>query len=324
MEKALFAGNRLCDLLGIRIPLLQGGMVWCSGWRLAAAVSSGGGLGVLGAGSMHADYLRESIKKVRAATSSPFGVNVPLLYKHAEACIAVCEEERVPVVVTSAGSPSKWTTRLHTAGCKVGHVVANEKFTRKAEAAGVDFLIAEGFEAGGHNGVEELTTLVLAQMARRWTSLPLVSAGGYFDGVGLAAALVLGADGVQMGTRFACTRESSASEATKEYLLALGDSSTQLVAKAVSPTRMVRNAYCEGIVKLEREGASREVLEEFMGKGRTRKGLLDGDLIAGEVEAGQIVAAIDDLPSAVDVVREVGAACVARLQEIAKGGVQCG
>lgn len=324
MERVLFAGNRLCDLLGIRIPLLQGGMVWCSGWRLAAAVSSGGGLGVLGAGSMHADYLREAIKKVRAATSSPFGVNVPLLYKHAEACIAVCEEERVPVVVTSAGSPSTWTTRLHAAGCKVGHVVANEKFTRKAEAAGVDFLIAEGFEAGGHNGVEELTTLVLAQMARRWTSLPLVSAGGYFDGVGLAAALVLGADGVQMGTRFACTRESSASEATKEYLLTLGDSSTQLVAKVVSPTRMVRNAYCEGIVKLEREGASREVLEEFMGKGRTRKGLLDGDLIAGEVEAGQIVAAIDDLPSAVDVVREVGAACVARLQEIAKGGVQCG
>lgn len=324
MKNDIFAGNRLCALLGIEVPLLQGGMVWCSGWRLAAAVSEGGGLGILGAGSMQGDYLQESIQKVRAMTSRPFGVNVPLLYKHAEECIAVCVAEKVPVVVTSAGSPSRWTDTLHAAGCKVGHVVANEKFTRKAEASGVDFLIVEGFEAGGHNGAEELTTLVLTQLARRWSALPLVSAGGYFDGAGLAAALVLGAEGVQMGTRFACTQESSASEATKQYLLSLGDAGTRLVAKGVSPTRMARNEYCEELMELERAGATKEALVSYIGHGRTRKGMLEGDLVEGEVEVGQIAAALDGLPSATNVVREVATACAMRLQEMAKGGEQRG
>lgn len=320
MSYDIFAGNRLCSLLGIEVPLLQGGMVWCSGWRLAAAVSRGGGLGILGAGSMHADYLQESIQKVRAATSKPFGVNVPLLYRHAEECIAVCVAERVPVVITSAGSPARWTGALRVAGCKVGHVVANEKFTRKAEAAGVDFLIAEGFEAGGHNGAEELTTLVLTQLARRWTTLPLVSAGGYFDGVGLAAALVLGADGVQMGTRFACTQESSASETTKRYILSLGDADTRLVAKGVSPTRMARNDYCSKIMEMEREGASSESIAAYIGRGRTRKGLLEGDLRDGEVEVGQIAAVLEDLPSASDVVRAVADACEAKFRGIGERG----
>lgn len=314
----MFSENRLCDLLGIEIPVLQGGMIWCSGWRLASAVSRGGGLGILGAGSMHADFLRESIVKVRAATDRPFGVNVPLLYKHAEECISVCIEERVPVVVTSAGSPSKWTSQLHAAGCRVGHAVANEKFTRKAEAAGVDFLIAEGFEAGGHNGAEELTTLVLTQLARQWTGLPLVSAGGYYDGVGLAAALVLGADGIQVGTRFACTQESSASEVTKQYLLRAREVGTHLVAKAVSPTRMMRNDYCLEVMRLEQCGASREALAEYIGKGRTRRGFIDGDLSQGEIEIGQIAAAFTDLPSAYDVVREMGSACAARLAGVKK------
>lgn len=324
MSENIFGENRLCALLGIEVPVLQGGMVWCSGWRLAAAVSQGGGLGILGSGSMHADYLQDSIRKVRAATSRPFGVNVPLLYNHSEECVAVCLSERVPVVVTSAGSPSRWTAELHAAGCKVGHVVANEKFTRKAEAAGVDFLIAEGFEAGGHNGAEELTTLVLTQLARRWTSLPLVSAGGYFDGVGLAAALTLGADGVQMGTRFACTVESSASEATKRYLLSLGDTGTRLVAKAVSPTRMACNEYCAKVVEMEREGASPEALAAYIGHGRTRQGLLEGNLTDGEVEIGQIVAALGDIPSAGEVVRAVAEECAARLRAMAGGGARRG
>ena len=320
MSKGIYAGNRLCELLSIEVPVLQGGMIWCSGWRLAGAVSLGGGLGVLGAGSMHAAYLRESIVKVRTITSLPFGVNVPLLYKHAAECIEVCLEERVPVVITSAGSPAQWTSQLHEAGCKVGHVVANEKFTRKAEGAGADFLIAEGFEAGGHNGSDELTTLVLTQLARRWTELPLVSAGGYFDGIGLAAALVLGADGVQMGTRFACTQESSANEATKRYLLSVNDTGTRLVAKSVSPTRMVRNSYCEEIMEMERAGASRESLAEYIGRGRTRMGLMEGNLTEGEIEIGQIVAALDDLPSATDVVRELGAVCAGRLSAMREGG----
>lgn len=314
--------NRLCALLRIEVPVVQGGMVWCSGWRLAAAVSQGGGLGVLGAGSMQGDFLQQSIQKVRAATAKPFGVNIPLLYKHAEECVAVCVAERVPVVITSAGDPSRWASTLRAAGCKVGHVVANENFTRKAETAGVDFVIAEGAEAGGHNGAEELTTLVLTQLARRWTALPLVSAGGYFDGFGLAAALVLGADGVQMGSRFACTQESSASDATKRYMLSLDDKGTRLVGRSLGPTRMARNAYCEKIMELESHGASREELLAYIGRGRTRRGLLEGDLAEGEVEAGQIVAALDDLPSASEVVCLVAEGCAARLRAMAKGGSQ--
>ena len=294
--------NRICALLGLRYPIVQGGMVHCSGSALVSAVSEAGALGVLGAGSMYAEHLAEEIAAVRQRTQMPFGVNVPLLYAHAEACIEVCVAQHVPVVITSAGSPAKWTDTLHRAGIVVGHVVANRKFTLKAQEAGVDFLVAEGFEAGGHNGVEALSTMVLTQLVRQWTELPFLSAGGYCDGHGLCAALALGADGIQVGSRFACTVESAASERAKLAYLQTQERGTVILTRATQPTRVLRNPFAEQMLDMAQRGISEQEQLDYMGKGRARAGIAEGDLEQGELEIGQIAAVFHDLPSAAEVV----------------------
>lgn len=279
--------NRISDLLGIRYPIIQGGMVWCSGWRLASAVSNEGGLGLLGAGSMHPETLREHIEKCRQATDKPFGVNVPLMYPQIELIMDIIASEHVPVVFTSAGSPKKWTSWLHERGIKVVHVVSSSLFAAKCEQAGVDAVVAEGFEAGGHNGREETTTMCLIPAVRKSTSLPLIAAGGIATGSQIASAFALGAEGVQMGTRFALTSESSASDAFKQYCLNLGEGDTSLLLKKLSPTRMARNAFRSQVERAEDEGATKEQLQELLGKGRAKKAIFEGDLEEGQIEIGQ-------------------------------------
>lgn len=297
--------NRISSLFGIRYPIVSGGMIWCSGWRLAAAVSEAGGLGLIGSGSMTPEVLREHIRKCRAATAKPFGVNVPLMYRYAEQIMEVILEEHVPVVFTSAGSPKTWTQRLHTAGCKVAHVVSSSKFALKCEEAGVDAVVAEGFEAGGHNGREETATMVLIPQVRRAVSLPLIAAGGIATGAGMLAAFALGAEGIQMGTRFALSAESSASEAFKRLCTGLREGDTMLALKKLSPTRLVKNDFYQLIEAAENRCASAEELLELIGRGRPRQGIFEGDLIQGELEIGQIASLIRDLPAAGDIVREV-------------------
>lgn len=293
--------NRITELFGIEYPIVSGGMVWCSGWELAAAVSNAGGLGLIGSGSMDADVLREHIRKCKAATDKPFGVNVPLMYKHAEAMMGVIIEEKVPVVFTSAGSPKTWTGKLHDAGIKVAHVVASSKFALKCQEAGVDAIVAEGFEAGGHNGKEETTTMVLVPQVRKCTGLPLIAAGGIGTGAGVLAAFALGAEGVQMGTRFAITQESSANVRFKELCAGLREGDTMLSLKKLSPTRLIKNGFFRQMEEAENRGASAEELKELIGFGRTRKGIFEGDLEDGELEIGQVSSVIDDIPT----VREV-------------------
>ena len=293
--------NRITELFGIEYPIVSGGMVWCSGWELAAAVSNAGGLGLIGSGSMDADVLREHIRKCKAATDKPFGVNVPLMYKHAEAMMGVIIEEKVPVVFTSAGSPKTWTGKLHDAGIKVAHVVASSKFALKCQEAGVDAIVAEGFEAGGHNGKEETTTMVLVPQVRKCTGLPLIAAGGIGTGAGVLAAFALGAEGVQMGTRFAITQESSANVRFKELCAGLREGDTMLSLKKLSPTRLIKNGFFRQMEEAENRGASAEELKELIGFGRTRKGIFEGDLEDGELEIGQISSVIDDVPTVQEV-----------------------
>lgn len=293
--------NRITELFGIEYPIVSGGMVWCSGWELAAAVSNAGGLGLIGSGSMDADVLREHIRKCKAATDKPFGVNVPLMYKHAEAMMGVIIEEKVPVVFTSAGSPKTWTGKLHDAGIKVAHVVASSKFALKCQEAGVDAIVAEGFEAGGHNGKEETTTMVLVPQVRKCTGLPLIAAGGIGTGAGVLAAFALGAEGVQMGTRFAITQESSANVRFKELCAGLREGDTMLSLKKLSPTRLIKNGFFRQMEEAENRGASAEELKELIGFGRTRRGIFEGDLEDGELEIGQISSVIDDVPTVQEV-----------------------
>lgn len=297
--------NRITELLGIEYPIISGGMVWCSGWRLASAVSNAGGLGLIGAGSMNTELLREHIRKCRNATDRPFGVNVPLMYYLADEMMEVIIDENVPVVFTSAGNPAKWTGKLHDKGMKVVHVVANTKFARKCEDAGVDAIVAEGFEAGGHNGKEETTTMVLIPQIKDMTDLPLIAAGGIATGEGMLAAMALGAEGVQIGTRFALTKESSASEAFKELCTGLKEGDTLLAIKKVSPTRLVRNRFFEIINEAEYSGASAEELKEILGRGKARAGIFEGDLENGELEIGQISSLIRDIPSVEDVMKNI-------------------
>lgn len=285
--------NRVTELFNIRYPVVQGGMVWCSGWRLATAVTNAGGLGLIGAGSMDVDLLREHIAKARVACSGVFGVNIPLMKPEAPAMIDTVIDLKVPVVFTSAGNPATYTQRLKEAGIKVAHVVANTKFARKAEEAGVDALVAEGFEAGGHNGREETTTLVLVPLIRRVTSLPLIAAGGIFSGASMLAAIALGADGVQLGSRFAIAAESSAHEAFKHYVVASREGDTLLTLKKLIPVRMMRNAFFDEIQKAEASGAGPSELLAILGKGRSRKGMFEGDLSEGELEIGQVAALAD-------------------------------
>lgn len=293
--------NRITELFGIQYPIISGGMVWCSGWRLASAVSNAGGLGLIGAGSMNADLLREHIQKCRAATDKPFGVNVPLLYKHAEAMMEVIIEEKVPVVFTSAGSPKTWTGKLHEAGIKVAHVVASTKFALKCQEAGVDAVVAEGFEAGGHNGKEETTTMVLVPHVRKCIDIPLIAAGGIGTGAGMLAAFALGAEGVQIGTRFALTKESSASDRFKERCINLQEGDTMLSLKKVVPTRLIKNEFFRKVEEAENRGASAEELKDILSYGRAKKGIFEGELDEGELEIGQVSYMIETIPAVQDV-----------------------
>lgn len=293
--------NRITELFGIQYPIISGGMVWCSGWRLASAVSNAGGLGLIGAGSMNADLLREHIQKCRAATDKPFGVNVPLLYKHAEAMMEVIIEEKVPVVFTSAGSPKTWTGKLHEAGIKVAHVVASTKFALKCQEAGVDAVVAEGFEAGGHNGKEETTTMVLVPHVRKCIDIPLIAAGGIGTGAGMLAAFALGAEGVQIGTRFALTKESSASDRFKERCINLQEGDTMLSLKKVVPTRLIKNEFFRKVEEAENRGASAEELKDILSYGRAKKGIFEGDLDEGELEIGQVSYMIKTIPAVQDI-----------------------
>lgn len=297
--------GRVAALFGIRYPIVSGGMVWCSGWRLAAAVSEAGGLGLIGSGSMTPDLLREHIRRCRAATDKPFGVNVPLMYRHAEEIMRIVIEEHVPAVFTSAGSPRTWTARLHDAGCLVAHVVSNSRFALKCAEAGVDAIVAEGFEAGGHNGREETATMVLVPQVRAAVDLPLLAAGGIATGSGMLAAFALGAEGVQLGTRFALTQESSASAAFKLRCTRLEEGDTMLSLKKLSPTRLVRNEFYRSISSAEARDASAEELLALIGTGRTRRGIFEGDTEEGELEIGQIASLIRDLPPAGEVVRRL-------------------
>lgn len=280
--------NRITSLFGITYPIIQGGMVWCSGWRLASAVSNAGGLGLLGAGSMHPDTLREHIRKCREATSRPFGVNLPLMYPQIDEVMQLVADEGVRIVFTSAGSPRKWTGWLHERGITVVHVVSSSVFARKAEEAGVDAIVAEGFEAGGHNGREETTTLCLIPAVRRATELPLIAAGGIATGAAMLAVEALGAEGVQIGTRFALTAESSASEVFKDYCLNLNEGDTRLLLKKLSPTRLVKGKFLDEVSQAEDAGASVDELRILLGKGRAKRGIFEGDLEEGELEIGQV------------------------------------
>lgn len=284
--------NRLCSLLGIKYPIISGGMVWCSGWRLASAVSNCGGLGLIGAGSMHPEVLREHIQKCKEATDKPFGVNVPMLYPQLEEIINIIIEEKVPVVVTSAGNPKTYTPRLKEAGIKVMHVVSSSKFALKSEEAGVDAVIAEGFEAGGHNGKEETTTMVLIPLVREKITIPLVAAGGIATGSQMLASMALGADGVQIGSRFAMSVESSAAENFKEVCRNLNEGDTMLSLKAIGPTRLIKNDFYNAVAKMESEGRSADEIRQLLGKGRAKKGIFEGDLKEGELEIGQTASLI--------------------------------
>lgn len=297
--------NRVANLFGIRYPVVSGGMVWCSGWRLAAAVSEAGGLGLIGSGSMTPELLREHIRKCRNATDKPFGVNVPLMYRYAEQIMRVIADEGVPVVFTSAGNPKTWTGFLHDAGCKVAHVVSSSRFALKSRDAGVDAVVAEGFEAGGHNGREESTTMVLVPQVRSAIDIPLIAAGGIASGEGMAAAFALGAEGVQMGTRFALTQESSASDAFKRLCIGLDEGGTMLALKKLSPTRLIRNDFYDRVAEAESRGATAEELSELLGRGRSRLGIFEGNLSEGELEIGQIASFIRDLPAAGEVVGRI-------------------
>lgn len=297
--------NSICSLFGIRYPVIQGGMVWCSGWRLAAAVSNSGGLGLIGAGSMHPDTLREHIKRCRQATDKPFGVNIPLIYPQIDEIMQIVMDEQVSVIFTSAGNPSTWTARLKNQGITVAHVVSSSRFARKAEEAGVDAIVAEGFEAGGHNGREESTTLTLIPQVRAATELPLMAAGGIATGAAMAAVFALGADGVQVGTRFALTVESSASEAFKQRCIELKEGDTILSLKKVSPTRLIKNDFFYRVQELEERGATAEELRELLGQGRAKKGIFEGDLREGELEIGQIASHIREILPAGEVMRRM-------------------
>lgn len=291
----MMKSTRITELFGIQYPIIQGGMVWISGWRLAAAVSNAGGLGLLGAGSMHPEMLIEHIHKMKEATDKPWGVNVPLMYPEIDRLIQIIIDEGVKIVFTSAGSPKKYTARLHEAGIKVAHVVSSSKFAKKCEEAGVDAVVAEGFEAGGHNGKEETTTLTLIPQVRKATTLPLIAAGGIGSGSAVLAAMALGAEGVQIGTLFAVTQESSASDAFKERCLQVGEGDTMLCLKKISPTRMIKNELFQRIAAAEDRGANADELREILGKAASKRGIFEGDIENGEVEIGQIVSAINNV-----------------------------
>lgn len=293
--------NRITELFGIKYPVIQGGMIWCSGWKLASAVSNHGGLGLLGAGSMHPETLLEHIQKIKKATDKPFGVNVPLMYPQVEEIMEIIASEKVPIVFTSAGSPKKWTGWLQQRGITVVHVISSAYFAKKCEEAGVDAIVAEGFEAGGHNGREETTTLNLIPMVRKATSLPLMAAGGIGTGRGMLAAMALGADGVQIGSRFAISQESSAHDNFKRLVTELGEGTTKLSLKKLAPVRLIKNEFFDQVYAAELRGADHEELKELLGRGRAKKGIFEGDLVEGELEIGQVASQLNDIPTVAEI-----------------------
>ncbi|MDD7230055.1 MAG: nitronate monooxygenase [Bacteroidales bacterium] len=297
--------NRITELFGIQYPVIAGGMVWCSGWRLAAAVSNAGGLGLLGAGSMHPETLIEHIDKMNAATDKPWGINIPLMYPEIERLIEIIIEKGVKIVFTSAGSPKKYTARFHEAGIKVAHVVSSSKFAKKCEEAGVDAVVAEGFEAGGHNGREETTTLALIPQVRDAISLPLIAAGGIGSGKAMLAAMALGAEGVQIGTLFAVSEESSASDAFKQLCVDLGEDGTMLALKKISPTRLIKNELFAKIAEAENRGAEADELRELLGRAASKRGIFEGDLENGELEIGQIASTIKEVKPVAQIMHEL-------------------
>ena len=297
--------NRITELFGIQYPVIAGGMVWCSGWRLAAAVSNAGGLGLLGAGSMHPETLIEHIDKMNAATDKPWGINIPLMYPEIERLIEIIIEKGVKIVFTSAGSPKKYTARFHEAGIKVAHVVSSSKFAKKCEEAGVDAVVAEGFEAGGHNGREETTTLALIPQVRDAISLPLIAAGGIGSGKAMLAAMALGAEGVQIGTLFAVSEESSASDAFKQLCVDLGEDGTMLALKKISPTRLIKNELFAKIAEAESRGAEAVELRELLGRAASKRGIFEGDLQNGELEIGQIASTIKEVKPVAQIMHEL-------------------
>ena len=297
--------NRITELFGIQYPVIAGGMVWCSGWRLAAAVSNAGGLGLLGAGSMHPETLIEHIDKMNAATDKPWGINIPLMYPEIDRLIEIIIEKGVKIVFTSAGSPKKYTARFHEAGIKVAHVVSSSKFAKKCEEAGVDAVVAEGFEAGGHNGREETTTLALIPQVRDAISLPLIAAGGIGSGKAMLAAMALGAEGVQIGTLFAVSEESSASDAFKKLCVDLGEDGTMLALKKISPTRLIKNELFAKIAEAENRGAQADELRELLGRAASKRGIFEGDLENGELEIGQIASTIKEVKPVAQIMHEL-------------------
>lgn len=297
--------NRIKELFGISYPLIQAGMIWCSGWELASAVSNAGGLGIIGSGSMYPDVLRDQIKKCKAATDEPFAVNLPMLYPDIDKHIQTIIELKVPIVFTSAGNPKTWTKHLQEQGIIVVHVVSSVKFALKAQEAGVDAIVAEGFEAGGHNGRDETTTFCLIPMVKEKISIPLIAAGGIGTGRGMLAAITLGADAVQIGSRFVATPESSAHQAFKQTVVDAKEGDTQLTLKELTPVRLVKNEFYKKVAQAYQNNASTEELENLLGKGRAKKGMFEGDLIEGELEIGQISGLIHDIKPAAEIVREI-------------------
>lgn len=308
--------NRITQLFNIKYPIIQGGMIWNSGYKLASAVSNAGGLGLIGAGSMYPEVLREHIKKCKAATHKPFGVNVPMLYPSIEEIIQIIIEEGVKIVFTSAGNPKTWTAYLKERGITVVHVVSSSKFALKAQEAGVDAVVAEGFEAGGHNGREETTTLTLIPMVKENISIPLIAAGGIATGRGMLAAMVLGADGVQMGSRFAASNESSSHENFKKTILDLKEGDTQLTLKELAPVRLIKNKFFNDIQVLYTQCPSKEDLENLLGKRRAKRGMFEGDLVEGELEIGQIAGLIHDIKPVEVIIKDIIAEFELAKQEI--------
>jgi len=297
--------NRVCELFGIKYPLIQAGMVWCSGWELAAAVSNHGGLGIIGAGSMYPEILEQHLQKISDATDQPYAVNVPLLYADIEAHFELIVKCKVPIVFTSAGNPKKWTGFLKDKGIKVVHVVSSKKFALKSQEAGVDAVVAEGFEAGGHNGREETTTLCLIPEVVEAVEIPVIAAGGIGTGKSMLAAMVLGADAVQIGSRFVASEESSAHQLFKDAVVKAGEGETLLTLKEVTPVRLLRNGFFEEIMKAYDRDASPEELKEILGRGRAKKGMFEGDLENGELEIGQISSQINAVLPASEIMDEI-------------------
>ena len=313
-----FSNNKICQLFGIEYPIIQGGMVWCSGAKLAAAVSNSGGLGLIGAGSMTPELLQEHIRETKRLSKKPFGVNLPLIHRKAADLIEVILREKVEIVFSSAGNPAKWTQVLKANGIKVAHVIANSKFAKKAEDSGVDAVVAEGFEAGGHNGREETTSFTLLPLIKSSVNVPIIAAGGMYNGHSMLASFALGAGGIQIGSRFAVCQESSAHENFKNYVYNSAEGSTRLLMKQLIPVRLMLNEFATSIVEAEISGASTNRLAEMLGSGRCKKGVFEGDLKEGELEIGQIAAMLNKRETAKEIIEDTVKTYFDRLSELCK------